>query len=358
MAEVIANPVIRRLIGQSTPFAEHLKEAIGEAEFAQFVSFQPEPEVDPAPDEPESPARADPAHEPQPEPVTAARELRLGAAGAEVASAPVVTRRVPVVPPSDESAGAVVDGATEALVEAGLSPAVARAAVEEVERHVRPFAPHEAFTTQLRRVLCRRIPVAHGFGGNRRTIALAGPSGAGKTLAAARIARAYASAGAYEVAVLDLAVPGGSSVLRGLLDGTGIDIRWATAPEDVARAAAELSGRGRILVVDTPPALGAGPRPAPRPAELLAAVAPDEVHVVLPAAMDDGLAAFVLDAVGVDASRDRLLLTHLDESPRAGGVLGLAIERRIPVSYLSSGPWVERGLRPADPAQLASMLLR
>jgi flagellar biosynthesis GTPase FlhF len=345
VADVVANPVIRRLIEQSTPFAEHLQEALGDIPLEQ--ADQPEPA----------------------EPEPAGEDVPLLAAGAfeetrELEPAPV--RRVPVpapvsvpaLPASDDGEAALAESAAGALVEAGLPEAVARAAVEEVVRHVRPFAPHDAFTTQLRRVLSRRIPVMHGFVGNRRTIALAGPSASGRTLAAARIARAYARAGDFEVAVLDLTSPAGSADLRGLLDGSGISLRSAGTPEDAARVAAEMVGRGRILVVDTPPVLGAGPRTAPRPAELLAAVGPDEVHLVLPSGMDDGLAAFVLDAVGADSSRDRLLLTRLDESQRVGSVIGLAIERRIPVSYLSDGSHLERGMRPADPVNLASMLLR
>jgi flagellar biosynthesis GTPase FlhF len=360
MAEVVANPVIRRLIEQSTPFAERLQEALGDIPLEQEDQVEPVNLAEPA--ELTEPAELEPAAlEPLPEDVTPAPELALEQK-AELEPAPARRPRVPVpasvLSSPDVGEAALAERAAEALAEAGLPDAVARAAVEEVARHVRPFAPHDAFTTQLRRVLSRRISVMHGFGGNRRTIALAGPSGAGRTLAAARIARAYARAGDFEVAVLDLTSPAGSATLRELLDGSGILLRSAGTPADAARATAELVGRGRILVVDTPPVLGAGPRTAPRPAELLAAVGPDEVHLVLPTAMEDGLAAFVLDAVGADSSRDRLLLTRLDESQRVGRVIGLAIERRIPVSYVSDGPHLERGLRPADPVNLASMLLR
>jgi flagellar biosynthesis GTPase FlhF len=354
MAEVVANPVIRRLIEQSTPFAEHLQEALGDIPLEQADEAEPEAQADPA-DEAE-PADLEPVREDvPPASVPAPENVELLPAPARRGPVPVA---VPVLSSTDAGEAALAESAAEALAEAGLPVAVARAAVEEVARHVRPFAPHDAFTTQLRRVLSRRIPVMHGFVGNRRTIALAGPGGAGRTLAAARIAKAYARAGDFDVAVLDLTSPAGSATLRELLDGSGIPLRSAGTPEDAARVAAEMVGRGRIVVVDTPPVLGAGPRTAPRPAELLAAVGPDEVHVVLPCAMEDGLAAFVLDAIGADSSRDRLLLTRLDESQRVGSVIGLAIDRRIPVSYLSDGPHLERGMRPADPANLASMLLR
>jgi flagellar biosynthesis GTPase FlhF len=343
MAEVVSNPVIRRLIEQSTPFAEHLKEALGDPE--------PGEEVDAVPaSEPER--HAMPAPGPELGPAEQA-DIRGGRSSAAV---PAPWR--PSLARTHDGADVLPARAAEALSEAGLAEAVARAVVEEVERHVRPFAPHEAFTTQLRRVLARRIPVAHGFKGNRRTIVLAGPSGAGRTLAAARIARAYASAGIFEVGVLDLSGRGGPGTARAALEGTPIDVRSAVVPEDAARVAVEMTGPGRVLVVDTPPVLGSGPAARPRPAELIAAVAPDEVHVVVPAAMDDGLAAFVLEAIVADASRDRLLVTRIDEPGRAGAVLGLAIERRLPVSYVSSGPYADRGLLPADPVMLASMLMR
>jgi flagellar biosynthesis GTPase FlhF len=323
LAEVAANPVIRQLIGQSTPFAEHLDAAfddLGEADF--------EVEVAPAEPAPPSPAQPDDRSD----------------AG--------------LPSPSDDGTDLLAAGARDALAAAGLSLRLADAVVEEAVHHLRPFALEEAFTTQVRRALGRRIRVEHGFAGDRRTIVLVGASGGGRTLAAARLARGYAQAGTFRVAVLDLASEDGSERLRGLLAGTDVELRAASTQVEAAQHAYELSGPRRILVIDTPPLSAGAPESAEALTALLAALAPDEIHAVVPATTDVGATERMLDTAARSGLRvDRLLLSRLDEVPRPGGVVGLAVERGLAVSFVATGREPERGLRPADPVLLAGLLV-
>jgi flagellar biosynthesis GTPase FlhF len=210
----------------------------------------------------------------------------------------------------------------------------------------------------VRRALGRRIRVEHGFPGDRRTIALVGASGSGRTLAAARLARAYEAGGTFRVAVLDLASEDGSERLRGLLAGTDVEVRTASTCAEAARHAQELSGPRTLLVIDTPPFSAAAPETAATLATLLAAVSPDEIHAVVAATTDVRAVERILDAATSSGLRvDRLLLSRLDEVPRPGGPLGLAVERGLPVSFVGTGREPERGLRPADPVLLAGLLV-
>jgi flagellar biosynthesis GTPase FlhF len=57
--------------------------------------------------------------------------------------------------------------------------------------------------------------------------------------------------------------------------------------------------------------------------------------------------------LGIDA----LAMTHADETERLGNVVELAIDTRLPVSYIGRGTIVTGGLRPALPEELAAAVV-
>jgi flagellar biosynthesis GTPase FlhF len=176
--------------------------------------------------------------------------------------------------------------------------------------------------------------VEHTWDGDGRTIALVGPREAGRSLAAARLSSAYARC------------PGGAATLS-----------LESSTEEAGRKAAALRDEHRVVVVDTPALSLADPGSFSRTAHLVAAARPDEVHVVLPATCEALVARGLLDALEGQLRVDRILLTRLDETRRAPALLGLAMERGLPVSYVSTGDEREGTLRPADPALLAGLAM-
>ena len=84
------------------------------------------------------------------------------------------------------------EAAASAAVAAGLPSAVVESLVRDARRAMQPFAQDSSPLGLLERALARQIKVEHGWRTKRRTIALVGAAGAGKTLTAAKLCHAYA----------------------------------------------------------------------------------------------------------------------------------------------------------------------
>jgi flagellar biosynthesis protein FlhF len=238
---------------------------------------------------------------------------------------------------------------------AGLSESFASAILEEAAVHGLPFAQdasHAALRPLVARALARRLDVAPVNGA--RAVAVVGAGGSGKTAVIARLAAAYAAAGQLPVAVIALRSKDGGAELARLLAPAGVPM-WAT--DDVEGAAARVANlrRGALVLVDTP-ALPAQMSADPFMADALAAdlrrLGIDEVHLALPAVLAGEVARELLaSARGLGASR--LAITHSDATARLGMALELAIETRLPISYLADSA----ALRPVAAEDLAFALL-
>jgi signal recognition particle GTPase len=108
-------------------------------------------------------------------------------------------------------------------------------------------------------------------------------------------------------------------------------------------------------VVDTPALDPADAEALAALGGLLAAVEPDEIHLLLPASLGAGEATALVETVAPVLGVDRLLLTHLD-APTAGATgVAASLRTRLPISFTATGrAW---GLRPADPCELARLVL-
>jgi flagellar biosynthesis GTPase FlhF len=243
-----------------------------------------------------------------------------------------------------------------ALRASGLPEEVVVATLALVGRHLRALEPDAAYADLARRALARTIRVRHEWRTRRRTIALIGPPGAGKTLVAAKLCLAYAAGPGLATVALSLEEPRGAVRLGLLTEDADVELAIAPTPAVARRAAAALGGYD-LVVADTPAFAPARPASIERLAQLLAALKPDEVHLVLPAATPLAAAQRALAAARGRVSVDRIALTHLDLGGSLGGTVGLAIRERRPLSFLSGGDLPRAGLRAADPAVLAELVL-
>jgi flagellar biosynthesis protein FlhF len=144
--------------------------------------------------------------------------------------------------------------------------------------------------------------------------------------------------------------------LGALTDGIDVDIRVADTPPQVERAVARMRD-ANLIVVDTPPVSAGDREGIERLAALLEAARVDEVHLVLPAATDVRAVRALADALAGKIDISRILVTRLDEVPSAAVAVGTALLLRKPISYVTSGRDAATGLRPADPAELAELVL-
>jgi flagellar biosynthesis GTPase FlhF len=319
--EELRNPVIDAMIAQAAPFAEAapFTQALDAAEQRdpdrRFESFEPLTAI-------ESTTDGDDLTPPDPLP------------DSDADFAPVRAR----------------------AIELGLPEPVADALVREAERGMRPF-DQDATTEQLvRRAFARQVRIEHGWKTKRRTVALVGPAGCGKTLAVAKLCHAYAAGSRTAVRTLSLEPATSAYRLGTLTEHLDIGLRIAETPEAAERAAVRMQGES-LIVIDTPPVSARDAEGISALAQLLAAVKPDEIHLVVPATMDARAARALYEALMPEIAVNRLLISRLDEADSAAVAAGLSFTLKRPISYLSEGRRPNGGLRPADAAELAELVL-
>jgi flagellar biosynthesis protein FlhF len=248
------------------------------------------------------------------------------------------------------------EAAASAAVAAGLPSAVVDSLVRDARRAMQPFAQDSSPLGLLERALARQIKVEHGWRTKRRTIALVGAAGAGKTLTAAKLCHAYATGSTLAVRTLSLEPPADAYRLGALTEHLDIGLRVAQTPDTAARAAARMSGES-LIVVDTPPVSATEPDGIADLAALLEAVRPDETHLVVPAWADARATAALYDAITAHLPITRLSITRLDEVSSVAPAVGLSFTLKRPLGYVTDGRRPIGGLRPADAAELAGLTL-
>jgi flagellar biosynthesis GTPase FlhF len=235
------------------------------------------------------------------------------------------------------------------LVASGLSPALAADVVAEAAVHGLPFSGPRLMKKLVRTALARRLPVMACLGGSARTVAFVGAGGAGKSAAVARLASAYAAAGA-DVAVVALGAADGGRSLAGELEPLGVSV---IAAADARQARTRL-GRHRpaLLLIDTPAAGPGDLHVVAALADELRALKAAEVHLAVPATISATAGAELVASLA-PLGITHVALTHTDQTARPGAAIELAVDAARPLSYACSRERAE----PADPADLARRLL-
>jgi flagellar biosynthesis protein FlhF len=241
-----------------------------------------------------------------------------------------------------------------ALVEGGLSPALAADVVGETVSHLLPFGTPRQLKRLVRQALARRIPVQGPRAIGGATIALAGAGGSGKTLTTARLAAAYAQRSDLDVVVLALRPRDGGAELAGLLRPYGVGVEVFESSTD---AKARLAGiaENTLVLVDTPAV-------SPSDEEGVKALATDlrrlkgEVHLCLPATLSAAAAKRLLAAFEA-LKPTGLAMTHVDETPQVGAVVELAVAGGPALTFVGRDTGVEGGLEIADAADVAALVL-
>ena len=216
--------------------------------------------------------------------------------------------------------------------------------------------------TVLQRNLILRLQQDLRFGGplrlidgNRRIVALVGPTGVGKTTMIAKLAAHYKLKELKRIALLSIDVfrIGVTEQLRQYAATLGVPIETASDPQRL-RFAVERLDPYDLLLIDTP---GTSPKNAAKLALVGAALdvaEVDETHLLLSATSSTAVlteAARAFQPLGVNG----LTLTKLDEAVGLGNLYPFLREDAFPLRFFTTGQNVADDLEVAAPPRLASL---
>lgn len=264
----------------------------------------------------------------------------------------------PAAPPEVDEAAELVSE----LTRAGVAPDVAESLVAMVTDHVMPFSPGAELRSLVRGRIAGELRTSVGWAptGAPHLIALAGPTGSGKTSLAVKLAERYVEAGmSAAVITLQPARPDRDSLaarMGGGLSGGGVFDVVSVGSISSARAARRALAHHDLVLIDTPGLAGEDAEGLAHLGKLLAELKPDEVHAVVPVSLHEREMEAVLARLA-SLGADRIAVTKLDEARAAGALVNLCHRREIELSYLGTGPRIPADVAIADGVLIAERVL-
>jgi len=248
------------------------------------------------------------------------------------------------------------------LVDAEVQEDLARELIDRVWQAARPgdVADPLVLKARLTRVLEDEIRVAGPIAvrrGERRVVAVVGPTGVGKTTTVAKLAANYRLREQCRVGLITVDTYRIAAVeqLRTYADIIDLPMEVVATPRELHAALDRLSGL-ELILIDT---AGRSPRDELKIQELksvLGECRADEVHLVL-SCVSGGLCLRRTAAQFAALGATALLLTKLDEAVALGGLLPLLRHTRLPLSYLTYGQNVPDDIEVAEGRKLARIML-
>lgn len=243
------------------------------------------------------------------------------------------------------------DNIVSRLLASGLDRVMAEALADSV-----PAAERRgASIAQLRNVLAAQLEeLGAGDEPYAAIEVFVGPPGVGKTTTIAKIAAQERARRGRSIGLVgaDAFRAGAVEQLRTYASIIGAPFRIARTLEDLDRA---LARNRQTVLVDT-----AGRSPADSGLRelrrLLASRQGVRTHLVMAADTSPQSARRILDAYD-EVHPDRLVISKVDEAESLSPLMNVLKERRIPVSYVTTGQRVPEDLDRATPAALAGLVL-
>lgn len=204
-------------------------------------------------------------------------------------------------------------------------------------------------------IRCAR-PIA-ATAGQRRVVALVGPTGVGKTTTIAKLAANFRLRDGIRMGLVTVDTYRIAAVeqLRTYAEIIDLPMKVVTSPQEMRRALDELRGLDLVLI-DT---AGRSPRDELKIQELknlLAEAQVDEVHLVMSlvaSARSLQATAEQFAAVGTTA----MILTKLDEAVGMGSLMSVAKKIPLPISYMTTGQDVPDDIEHASARRMSRLIL-
>ena len=183
--------------------------------------------------------------------------------------------------------------------------------------------------------------------------AIAGPSGAGKTMMVARLARAAAERkGPESVAVISYCDQraGAWSQIQMLCAQSGVDCLRATDPETLKMLLSEI-GHRKLVLIDTP-----GVEVVTKIDQILTCAQDLACHLVLPAdASGTTVRKFLVDT---RINWHSLMVSRMDEATQPWALLQVLCEKSVPLSAASHSPSATDSCQILTATELVSLAIR
>ncbi len=248
------------------------------------------------------------------------------------------------------------------LIEAEIPEDIARELIQRVRQvhDLEELADPAQAKAHVARLIENEIAVAgpiHLVPGQRRVVALVGPTGVGKTTTIAKLAANFRLRERRNVGLITVDTYRIAAVeqLRTYADIINLPMKVVSSPREMREAIAQMADMDLILM-DT---AGRSPRDEVKIHELkafLTEAQADEVHLVLSSVAGAATLARTAErfaTVGTTA----LILTKIDEATGLGNLLPLARSSGLPLSYLTDGQNVPDDIQAAQPQALAHAML-
>ena len=227
-----------------------------------------------------------------------------------------------------------------------------------------PMAAGTPWLEHLQRTVLRELRIGSPIlthSGERRVVALVGPTGVGKTTTVAKLAAGFRIEAKRRVGLLTIDTFRIAAVqqLKAYAEIMDLPMQVVEKPDEM-QSALNLLGDVDLVLIDT---AGRSPKSDARIdqlVEILRSAQPDETHLVLNST--SSAAATRLAIQGFAPVRPTAaILTKLDEAPSTVGVLSkLASNEQfsgMPLSYITNGQQVPDDIAPAEAEMLMSRLL-
>lgn len=227
-----------------------------------------------------------------------------------------------------------------------------------------PMSAGTPWLEHLQRTVLRELRIGSPIlthPGERRVVALVGPTGVGKTTTVAKLAAGFRIEARRRVGLLTIDTFRIAAVqqLKAYAEIMDLPMQVVERPDDM-QPALDLLGDVDLVLIDT---AGRSPKSDVRIdqlVELLRSAQPDETHLVLNATSSAAATRLALQGFA-PVRPTAAILTKLDEAPNTVGVLSaLASSEQfsgIPLSYITNGQQVPDDIAPAEAEMLMSRLL-
>jgi flagellar biosynthesis protein FlhF len=225
------------------------------------------------------------------------------------------------------------------------------------EHFAQPEFVRRKLADQLEKLLPTAGPIVRTKAVGPHVVALVGPTGVGKTTTIAKLAANLKLREKQRVGLITLDTYRIAAVdqLRKYADIIGSPLRVVASPEDLRDAVAAMSDCDFVLI-DT---AGRSPNDTMKINELrnfLAAVEPDEVHLVLSTTASQPCVELAIERFSA-VRVDKILFTKLDEAAHVGVVLNVARKVNKALSYVTTGQDVPDDIEVGRGNRLAQLIL-